>query len=161
MKKVKVIVWALVHPDPRQCGWVSNHHTTLVRVMEQEYQWGVFFCPHIYHPSIHPSIVPVGFVPSLPYRQFCLTRCTSLCFVQSEGKRRPAAPLLHKVTIHQVVGVHKVGFIMFWLNNEKVVEYWTKKFTENLFKSKVKIYKRIWARSWYFQKPLMSGIWWK
>jgi hypothetical protein len=56
VKRVKVIVWALVHPDPRQCGWLSNHHTTLVRVMEQEYQWGVVFCPHIYHPSIHPSI---------------------------------------------------------------------------------------------------------
>jgi hypothetical protein len=38
VKKVKVLVWALVHPEPRQCGWLSNHHTTLVRVMEQEYQ---------------------------------------------------------------------------------------------------------------------------
>jgi hypothetical protein len=37
---------------------------------------------------------------------------------------------------------------------EKTTEYWEKKFIENSFKSKLKIYLGIWAISWYDWKAL-------
>jgi hypothetical protein len=42
------------------------------------------------------------------------------------------------VTIHQVVGEHQVGFIMFRLTMKKLLNV-EQKFTENLFESKLKI----------------------
>lgn len=71
------------------------------------------------------------------------------------------ATVLVPLESFQWTGVNQVGFIVFWPTSKKNVEYWTKFFTENKIKSRLKFIGELGDTLGIIGKPSLSRILWR